>query len=245
VDEGKEPSVRKRTTAALTVASVCIAVSACAGGSDNGKPSTTTRPTSTSPKPVPLLDTALPGLLLSVDEINGVMGSDAMSVASTRFGMSDDSGTMEPPECLAVDGSAQATVYADTGFSAEREQTLQDGADPAGGANFTHYAKQAVILFPSAKQAAAVVNAAAQQWPACHDYTHLQSGSLWSASPVSNVNGMVSVTAAQQNANAPGWACGRALTARNNVVIDINTCSANPADTAVTIANKIAAKVAP
>ena len=38
-------------------------------------------------------------------------------------------------------------------------------------------------------------------------------------------------------------ACGRALVTRNNVVIDINTCSANPADSAVNIANQIAAKV--
>jgi PknH-like extracellular domain len=34
-----------------------------------------------------------------------------------------------------------------------------------------------------------------------------------------------------------------ALAARNNVVIDVNNCSANPADTDVNIANQIAAKV--
>jgi hypothetical protein len=45
--------------------------------------------------------------------------------------------------------------------------------------------------------------------------------------------------------NEPGWACGRALAQRNNVVIDVNTCSANPADSAVNIANQIAAKVQP
>jgi PknH-like extracellular domain len=38
--------------------------------------------------------------------------------------------------------------------------------------------------------------------------------------------------------------CGRPLTARNNVIVDVNTCSANPADTPVNIANQIAAKVA-
>jgi PknH-like extracellular domain len=58
-----------------------------------------------------------------------------------------------------------------------------------------------------------------------------------------NTNGTLSATATQQNANAPGWGCGRALAARNNVVIDVTTCSANPADSAVTIANQIAAKV--
>ncbi|EUA50573.1 pknH-like extracellular domain protein [Mycobacterium xenopi 3993] len=54
---------------------------------------------------------------------------------------------------------------------------------------------------------------------------------------------MLSTIATQQNANAPGWACGRALTARNNVVIDVNTCSADPKNTAVDIANQIAGRV--
>jgi len=61
--------------------------------------------------------------------------------------------------------------------------------------------------------------------------------------PISNTNGILSTIATQQNAKAPGWACGRALALRINVVVDVNTCSANPTDTAVNIANQIAAKV--
>jgi hypothetical protein len=144
---------------------------------------------------------------------------------------------MEPKECLAIDGSAQAQVYAGSGYAAERDQALQDGD------NFTHYVEQAVVLFPSAKQAGAFLTTSAQQWPACRQYTHIQTGSLWSVGAMSNANGTLSTTATQQNAKAPGWACGRALVTRNNVVVDINTCSANPADSAVNIANQIAAKV--
>ena len=68
-------------------------------------------------------------------------------------------------------------------------------------------------------------------------------GSLWDVGPISNTNGTLSTTATQQNANEPGWACGRALAQRNNVLIDVNTCSADPADSAVNIANQIAARV--
>jgi hypothetical protein len=60
---------------------------------------------------------------------------------------------------------------------------------------------------------------------------------------MSSTDGMLSTIATQENANTPGWACGRALTVRNNVVVDVNTCSAAPADSAVNIANQIAAKV--
>ena len=162
-----------------------------------------------------------------------------MAVTNTRFEMSDDSATMEPRECLAVDGSVQSAVYAGSGFTAVRDQTLQEGD------NFTHFAEQAVVLFPSAKEASAFVTASAQQWPACHEYTHTQSGSSWKPGPISNANGILSITATQENAKEPGWACGRALATRNNVVIDVNTCSANPADSAVKIANQIAARVQP
>ena len=123
------------------------------------------------------------------------------------------------------------------GYTAVRDQTLQEGD------NFTHYVQQSLVLFPSAKPAGAFFTASAQQWPACHQYTHTQSGSLWDVAPISNTNGILSTTATQQNANAPGWACGRALAQRNNILIDVNTCSANPADSAVNIANQIAAKV--
>jgi hypothetical protein len=229
----------RHLTAALVIASVCILTAGCSIGSNQGTKTSTTRSTPTSTTPPALLDTALPGLLLSPEEVNAAMGATEMTVTKTRFEMSDDSATMEPRECLAVDGSAQAQVYADSGFTAVRDQTLQDGD------NFTHFAEQAVVLFPSAKQASAFVAASAQQWPACREYTHTQSGSLWAAGPISNANGILSTTATQQNANEPGWACGRALAVRNNVVIDVNTCSANPADSAVNIANQIAAKVQP
>jgi hypothetical protein len=41
----------------------------------------------------------------------------------------------------------------------------------------------------------------------------------------------------------PWLGCGCALALRNNVIIDINTTSPNPADSALKIANQIAANV--
>jgi tetratricopeptide (TPR) repeat protein len=178
---------------------------------------------------------ALKGFLLSPEQINTAMGATDMRVMNSGVAMSDDSGMTKPKECRAIDGSAQAQVYAGSNFMAERDQTLQDGY------HFAHFAKQAVVLFPSAKKADAFLTASAQQWPACHQYTRIQT--QWTVGAISNTNGTLSTTATQQNANAPGWGCGRALAARNNVVIDVITCSANPADSAVTIANQIAAKV--
>ncbi len=225
----------RQLTAALAVAGICIFTAGCSS-SNQGTKTTTTTTTTTTTAP-PLAETALDGLLLSPEQVNTAMGATEMAVTKTHTSMSDDSATMAPKECLAIDGSAQAQVYADSGYTALRDQTLQEGD------NFTHYVEQAVVFFPSAKQAGAFFNVSAQQWPACHQYTHTQTNSEWTVGPVSNANGTLSTSATQQNANAPGWSCGRALAIKNNVVIDINTCSANAADSAVNIANQIAAKV--
>jgi hypothetical protein len=227
----------RQVNAALAVAGISILTAGCSTGSNQGTKTSTTRSTATTTTAPPLADTALPGLLLSPEQVNTAMGATGMAVTTTHFAMSDDSATMAPKECLAIDGSAQAKVYAGSGYTAERDQTLQEGD------NFTHYVEQAVVLFTSAKQAGAFFTASAQQWPACRQYTHTQSGSLWAVGPISNTNGTLSTTATQQNANAPGWGCGRALAIRNNILIDVNTCSANPADSALNIANQIAANV--
>ena len=225
----------RQLTAALAVAGICILTAGCSSSNQGTKTSTTTTTTTTTAPPV--AEAVLDGLLLSPEQVNTAMGATEMTVTKTHTSMSDDSATMAPKECLAIDGSAQAQVYADSGYTALRDQTLQEGD------NFAHYVEQAVVFFPSAKQAGAFFNVSAQQWPACHQYTHTQTNSEWTVGPVSNTNGTLSTSATQQNANAPGWACGRALAIENNVVIDINTCSANPTDTAINIANQIAAKV--
>jgi hypothetical protein len=223
----------RQSAAALAVAVICVLIAGCGTTKGNAKSTTTTR----SMIPRPLVERELAGLLLSPEQVNAAMGATGMTVTSTQTSMSDNSATMAPQECLAIDGAAEAPVYAISGFRAERDQSLNDGD------HFTHYLKQAVVLFPTVERAAAFFDASAQQWPACRQYTHTQSESQWSVGQISNANGTLSTTATQQNAGAPGWGCGRALALRNNVIIDINTCSANPADSAVKIAEQIAANV--
>jgi PknH-like extracellular domain len=220
-------------TAAIAAAVICVLIAGCGRTIGNAESTTPTR----SMIPRPLVERELAGLLLSPDQVNVALGATGLSVTNTQTLMSDNSATMAPQECLAIDGAAEAPVYADSGYWVEHDQSLNDGD------NFTHYLKQAVVLFPTVEKAAAFFDASAHQWPACRQYTHTQSESQWSVGQVSNANGTLSTVATQQNAAAPGWGCGRALAHRNNIIIDINTCSANPADSAVKIADQIAANV--
>jgi hypothetical protein len=222
-------------TATVIVAGVGMLVAGCGGGKQAGMNATTTV---TSLIPRPVVERELESMLLTPAQINPLMGATGLAVTRKHDAMSDDSATMKPIECLAIDGSAQAPVYANTGFIAVRDQALNDGN------NFTHYAEQAVVLFPTAKQARTFFIASGMRWPACHQYAHTQSRTQWIVAPISDDNGALSTISTQQEAKTGGWACGRALAVKNNVIVDVNTCSANPANSAVDIANQIVAKVA-
>ncbi len=224
----------RHVAACVGVTGVAVLVAGCGGSNQSNQTSTTTI---TSLIPRPVVERELDPLLLTPAQVNPLMGATGMAVIRRHDAMSDDSATMKPPECLAIDGSAQARVYADSGFTGVRDQELNDGD------NFTHYAEQAVVLFPTVKQAHVFLVASALRWPACHQYTHTQSRTVWDVAPISDDNDTVSTVSTQEQAKTGGWACGRALSARNNVVVDVNTCSANPGNSAVDIANQIVAKV--
>ncbi|MUL48968.1 sensor domain-containing protein [Mycobacterium sp. CBMA293] len=223
----------RRSVATLTVAVAGILVAGC--GSTPGKAVPVTTPPMVAR---PLVERELDSLLLNTEQVNAIMGSTAMAVLGAAAAMSDNSGSLTPPECLVIDGPAEATVYANSGSWAEREQSMNDGD------KFTHYLKQSVVLFPTQDKAQDFFNASAQAWPACTHYVHTQSQSRWSVAPITNANDTLSTLSTEQDAAAPGWICGRALARRNNIIIDVNTCSPNPADSAVKIANQIGTNVA-
>jgi hypothetical protein len=225
----------ERRFLAVTAAMSCAVVSAGCGATTQG---TAVMPTTRPLIARPLVERELSGLLLSADQIDAAMGVTNMTVTETRTSMADNAAVMAPPECLAIDGAAEIRVYADSGYVAERDQSLSDGD------TLDHYVKQAVVLFPTADQAKAFLAASAQQWPTCREYTHTQSRTRWSVGSVADSNDTLTVTATEQEAQAPGRACGRALELHNNVIADVNTCSADPGDSASKIADQIAANVA-
>src|SRR3984957_5315697 len=163
-------------------------VAGCGGGKQAGMNSTTTV---TSLIPRPVVERELESMLLTPAQINPLMGATGLAVTRKHDAMSDESATMKPIECLAIDGSAQAPVYANTGFIAVRDQALNDGN------NFTHYAEQAVVLFPTAKQARTFFIASGMRWPACHQYAHTQSRTQWIVAPISDDNGALSTISTQ------------------------------------------------
>jgi PknH-like extracellular domain len=224
----------RRFVATFVAAGLGIFLAGC-GGSNQANHTSTTPVTSLIPRPV--VERELESLLLTPAQVNPLMGATGMAVIRKHDAMSDDSSTMRQAECLAIDGSAQAQVYANSGYTAVRDQELNDGD------SFTHYAEQAVVLFATVKQAHVFFVSSALHWPACHQYIHTQSRTQWDVGAISDDNDVLSAISTQEQAKTGGWACGRALAVKNNVVVDVNTCSSNPASSAVDITNQIVAKV--
>jgi hypothetical protein len=140
-----------------------------------------------------------------------------------------------------MDGAAEPAVYAGSGWTAMRGQTVKEPGD-----SWTHSVHQEVVSFQSANDAAAFFSASTPGWPACSNRKFTvtlpdTAPTVWTVGPITSANGTLSGTKTVEGGD--GFACQRALTVRNNVVIDVSACSNNPGDTGVNIAHQIAAKI--
>jgi hypothetical protein len=199
-----------------------------------------------APSRNPVAVSALEGLLLSVDQINAALGAQSMKVWVNAKNLWNWSSGVKDKNCLAIDGPAQEKVYAGSGWTGMRAQRIDDSVD--GSRKRNHYAIQALVAFPSARDANAFYDASVQSWPACSkrrfsDVTQGEPDTVWTVAGVTTDNSMLSTSEVQEGGD--GWTCQRALTARNNVVIDVVTCAYSLVSASATdIATKLAAKVA-
>lgn len=220
-----------------------------------GRPSTPLQSRAGSQPPTSLTpaQTALQGLLLSPEQISTAMGTTELALKGT-IGVMPNLAEQVPDEaCRPIASPAAAEVYQGSGWNSLLGQVF---AEP--GPRFRHRVEQAVVSFPSAKEAGAFFTASAQSWPACADrhFTLVAMGTnmAHTAGPVSNTDGTLSITQNQDGVELT-FSCQRALTVANNLVVDVMACSLKPTDAqfdvqvdssstaAIDIAHQIAAKV--
>jgi hypothetical protein len=236
----------RRLIIVIAVASACGLLSSC-GGDKPPAPTTGASGTATSsvpaPPPPPVAVGALSGLLLSAADINAALGTTGMTVQGTYNNqLGNNAGIVSDQACVAVLYPEEITAYTGSGWIAASGQYVRQPGD-----YWTHYADQDVVAFPAASGAQAFFTASEQSWSKCANRGFTiqlqgQSPSSWAVGAVSNTDKMLRVERFQEGGGGHG--CVRALTVRNNVVIDVMTCSNPPDDGAVKIADQIAAKVA-
>lgn len=220
--------------AAVVVAVVAVAVTVRKSGPDDATDTVGTTTTSV----VPVVPAGgLDALLLSADAINRTMGSTKMASSAGHHPITNNPYQVSPAECRMVD-TVEADTYAGSAFTESVEEQVSE--DPSA-----HWVDQATARFPSAPAASAFVAEQAPKWSACANTTYTVTKSSgeskqWSSGPVSNTNGMLTAVVTGGN-----WRCQQAMTAANNVVVNVQACYGKLTDQAVRITNQIVAKVRP
>jgi hypothetical protein len=240
----------RQLSAAFAVAVVSTLIVSCGGGNQSGPASSSA--TTTSSKP-PVAQAALANLLLTPAEIDSLLGVTGSKSKDKIDKLSSDppptSGAWKfPDECLYILGPVGTPAYAGSG------NTAVSGDDDVTSLNNDQDIElaQALVLFPSAKEANDFFTTSSQRWPACADrqFTMPASPDLpelsWKTGPFSNANGTLRVTVTNTvNFSSPPTIITfqRALTVHNNVAIDIALMRKDPADFGVKVAGQIADKV--
>ena len=212
---------------------LCVALSGCTATTSG-----TAMPAPRAPLTTP---EALPGLLLSAPDVGAALSGDDMVVTREVSKTWNDSMFLADKNCLAVGGAAQQDVYADTGWTAVHGQVLRE---PPTAASWSHYAVQAVVLFPTARAAADFFEASQQSWAGCsnRELSYPQPigpEQVWSVGQTSTDRDVLAVS--REERSPEQWACQRALTVHGNVAVDIEACSADgPTAAATAIARQIA-----
>jgi hypothetical protein len=194
------------------------------------------------PPPEPILTSAdLPKLLLSLDEVSGIMQIPAGMVEKYRVtdvGTGNiPSGTGDPIECAGAVLAAQAPSYEGSGQRGFYE--VYDGAAQGQGV-----VDQAVVVFDSAAAAQSFVTKSVDQWRQCAGKKFTastpQGSASWTVGEPVPVGGM---TLFRNTLPQPDRPDDRVLAAKSNVVVDLVAYKVGLGDEATTIATRILRRI--
>jgi hypothetical protein len=186
----------------------------------------------------PLTAAKLEDVLLSIGELNGIMGSTQMKVTSELQDMTDHSGEVSDPDCLGAIYGAEEPVYAGSGWTAMRDQVAREP-----GEDNEHWVEQTAVLYPSAEKAQKFFDKSKSSWEKCAGYSvsvdDPTASYLWQIDNVMSEDTLITQLTAQEDAD--GWACQHALSVVSNVTVEAWACSYKVKDEAATIANDMVA----
>jgi outer membrane murein-binding lipoprotein Lpp len=227
-----------RACAAGAVITASVLLSGCVSTVSG----TAVRAQHAAPIDVPQLTEAkLDDVLLSVGELNGIMGSTQMKVTSELEEMTDHSGEVSDPDCLGAIYGAEEPVYAGSGWTAMRDQVVREP-----DADNEHWVEQTAVLYPAAEKAQKFFDDSRSSWEKCSGYSvsvdDLDATYLWQIDDVTAEDTLISQMTVQEDAD--GWGCQHALSVVSNLTVEAWACSYSIKDEAATIATDMIANAA-
>lgn len=220
------------------------------------------------PQPPPTFPASnIDALLLTPAEITALSGGaftgdpsstpGSVELLSSSQGTSDNTRTVDPPECAGVIYGAEQQVYENSGFEAIRNQTLGKTIS-----DIDDLVEQTAVVFPTARAAQAILASSTTQWQQCalgHPTAYSSESSVsqdlgyergfgWYFTSVTDTAGLITLRmSAVDNLNGSAPACQVAMGSRDNVVIKVKTCfdtDANPQRSDPAVAGDYAERIA-
>ncbi|WIM87106.1 serine/threonine-protein kinase PknH/PknJ [Candidatus Mycobacterium wuenschmannii] len=241
----RRPRLAAVAAAVVTVVAAVVAVvvlNAKSRAHQSDSPPAASSTTSAAPSG-PLNSAALTGLLLSPEQVAGMVGAAQLVQESFSDAVIDDSEKLLQKDCIGVMAPAQHLVYADAGWTGVRSQALRN---PGEGPRM-YAIIQAVISFPTVDAAKKLLADQQSQWASCSGRTLTvtfptpPSPQLWAAGTPADMDGVMTMT--QTLKDGVGMQCQRALAVRNNVAVDVSACRFDVAEQALDIVRGIAARI--
>ncbi len=201
---------------------------------------TAVRAQGSAPRDVSRLDESdLDHVLLSIGELNDIVGSTRMEVTSELDEMSDHSADVSDPDCLGAIYAVEEPVYAGSGWTAFRDQVVREPDD-----DNDHWVEQAAVLYPSAAKAQKMFGDSAQIWEDCENQSiEVRDGSfIWDIGQAFVDDDLVTQISIQDDSG--GWECQHAMGVVSNVIVETWACGYGIGDEAATIAGEMVANAA-
>ncbi len=202
------------------------------------------KPTPVPPPPPPISSDRLSALLLTSSEVNTLAGASDMTAGKPTTAMDTSSYTLSLPKCQGALYPVQGPAYTGTGYQAVSGLVYRDPKDSDG--NTHHIVDENVVSFPTADKAKAFAQSAQESWKACAGQpititTDQAKIYRWTFGQIAGDPPKISLTRTQENAQ--GWACQHAISAANNIVVDIDACDYKLSNQGAEAADQIVAKI--
>ena len=189
----------------------------------------------------PVNESKLRDVVLSIGEVNKIMGSSKMVVTGELEEMTDFSANVSDPACIGAMYGAQEPVYAGSGWTAVIDQVAREDTEKND-----HWVEQTVVLYPSADKAQKFFDDSKSKWQDCANYAvSVDDGGasyMWQLEDVTIKDTMITQFTTQDKAD--GWGCQHAVSPVSNVIVEAWACSYRVGDEAVKIATDMVANAA-
>jgi hypothetical protein len=227
--------------ALIAVVAVVGAVALTKGTHKAGSAPAAAPHSSPSPSAAPANAPSIDTLLLGPEEVDQVMGTtDMLSDAGVITQLFDSDVKYAPPECRGVLTSGALIQFGKTGFTAVREQDIENANAAVG---------EDVLQYGSPDAANHVVDSLVATWESCRGKSVTQTAAKSSNQVVEIVQEVVrgqhkvSARITIPKSSVPNYVCQHVVESVSVFIIDALACNSNVVNEADTLASKIAARI--